>query len=288
MKISSNFLTAASFKIRHQTDRPSSRGFTLIELLVVIAIIAILAALLLPALTKAKDQAKKIGCINNLKQQGLGSMMYAEDFNGNYTAPTDLVLNNVPSFTAPTPYTDRDGSDDNINWLYETYIKPVKSYVCPGTQNSIRTDSQGIGRKPYSSATYLIDLVNNGVNKTAYGTSYEVFGTFSQIVTEDGTTKTVALKKTEKSINAKAISKYSLALGQHVSPADILLVLDADDSGSEGLGSTHNNWPDPKDNHGASGTCMNFCDGHAQWIKRINYLKTLNLSQDGNSTEPGT
>jgi len=103
------------------------RGFTLIELLVVIAIIAILAAMLLPALSKAKVKAQSISCMNNGRQMGIAWLMYADDNKAQVANAFDWV----PGWLNYSGATDNTNVNLLNQGLLASYLKSVGVYKCP-------------------------------------------------------------------------------------------------------------------------------------------------------------
>ena len=131
---------------RFETD---SKGFTLIELLVVIAIIAILAALLLPALASTKQKAWKAACLSNLRQLGLAITAYASDYNGRipygpkappFTNPSDFY----PATGTPTSLISlQNGDPVGLGLLLQQHLsKQPKVLFCPASDQPIDADAE--------------------------------------------------------------------------------------------------------------------------------------------------
>jgi len=137
------------------------KGFTLLELMIVIAIIAILAAILLPALARAREAARKISCANNLKQMALVLRMYADEHAGRMPPghPNNYwgtIEDNLETFTPGVyPYNlIRNNYTLDAREIFPDYLSDLRVLVCPGYAGAVAPD------RWYMDETFAMDRID--------------------------------------------------------------------------------------------------------------------------------
>ncbi len=257
------------------TQATTPAAFTLIEVLVVVAIIALLVAVLLPSLFRAREQSRRLQCASNERQITIACTFQADD------TPAKVYASTIST------------GSDSLNHIFPKYMKSVQTALCPSTKNIVRTDKRAYNS--FYDRIIMDDLEQTASNAadSRGGHSYEVWGWYDgpsiyldRTVIDGRSAGSVGeqLRLPRKPVTNPLYAQTTGCLVKKQStvkrPYQTLLILDSDQGGSGKPGDENNNYPDPANNHGKDGINISYADGHVQFTAAsqitATYLRSYN------------